>query len=385
MSEIVNDSPNTNSAAPINNAVPSLDAISQKIAAMRNMRNDVDNTNVTETGSTEAAKSEAPVVPEGVENDTSSVEPEVVQPENEFDESQVETDAPNEVSTGNSTEEDIIDFIHFAEENPNAKFRFKRNGKDMVIDAKQAQAILGQGGAIHEEARQLKIQKAEFDEYLKEQRAQQDGLILAMEFTIVPEIQKSMDNIKQVQEYQSVFYQQLNATNDPAERARIQASMEQNERFIQQESNVIRQLKPRVDQFYQIRKQQVDSVIENNRKSFKDKELKNQHVFNELREKLSKNWEAANGQLVPGVNNIDLISSDEYILSLVRDGLKYREKPTAKSAGNSIAALTQKRTGVSNVKNTDSNIENLREQAKKTGDKKAWDNLLAARLSQRKK
>lgn len=390
MSEILNDSPNSvqpqNPAAPINNSVPSLDSISQKIAAMRNMRNDTANTNETETGSSVTARKEESVVPESIKNDTSSDEPEVVQPENEIDESQVETDAPEQVSNENSTEDDIIDFLQFADENPNAKFRFKRNGKDMVIDAKQAQAILGQGGAIHEEARQLKIQKAEFDEYLKEKQAATEGLILAMEFTIVPEIQKAMDNIREVQNYQSIFQQQLNTVTDPGERARIQAGIEQNERYIQQESNVIRELKPKVDQFYEIRKQQVSSVIENNRKGFKDKELKNQHVFTELRDKLSKGWDNANNQLVPGVNNIDLVSSDEYILSLLRDGMKYREKPSAKSAGNSIAALTQKRTGVSNVKSGNGqDVEQIREQAKKTGDKKAWDQLLAMRLSQRKR
>lgn len=381
MNENISDSPNTQGAAPINNAATSLESIHAKMTAMRNLK---PVSNEAETGSSEVASKEAPVVPE-VENDTSSNEPEVVSFDEETAEPNEEVSAPDEVSNTDSSVEDVIDFLQFADENPNAKFRFKRNGKDMIIDAKQAQAILGQGGAIHEEARQLKIQKAEFEEYIKEKQATTEGLILAMEFTVVPQIQEAMDNIKKAQTYQATFQQQLAATSDPAEVARIQAGMEQNERYISQESNIIRTLKPRVEQFYQIRKQQVEQIIDQNRKNFQDKELRNEYVFNEVREKLSKNWDAANGQLVPGINNLDLISSDEHILSLIRDGLKYREKPTAKSVGNSIAALTQKRTGVSNVKNNDGNIEQLRETAKKTGDKKAWDQLLAARLSQRKR
>jgi hypothetical protein len=120
------------------------------------------------------------VVPAGVENDTQSVEPEVELSETEDGEVAVEEgQAPEEVSDQDSTAGDIIDFLEFAEENPNAKFKFMRNGKEMVIDAKRAAAILGQGGAIHEEARELKIQKAEFDEYLQQKRAEADGLTLA--------------------------------------------------------------------------------------------------------------------------------------------------------------------------------------------------------------
>jgi hypothetical protein len=381
--ETVVNTPNVPDTATVQNAVPSLDAIAQKMAAMRNQ---LPATNETETGSSETAKSEAPVVPEGVENDTQSVEPEVELSETGDGEAAVEEgSAPEEVSAQDSTAGDIIDFLEFAEENPNAKFKFMRNGKEMVIDAKRAAAILGQGGAIHEEARELKIQKAEFDEYLQQKRAEADGLTLALEFTVRPQIQKAYDEIIKTQGYQTTFQQQLqqaHARGDQAGVARISANIQQNERWIQQQAATIQQMKPAVDQFYQIRSQQVAQTLDRQRQSFQDKELRNSYVFNEIREKVSKNWKGANEQLVPGIANIDLISSDEALLSLVRDGLKYREKPTSKSAGSSIAALTSKKTNsVANAKTQgQANLQDLQERANK-GDKKAQENLLVAKLN----
>jgi hypothetical protein len=64
-------------------------------------------------------------------------------------------------------------------------------------------------------------------------------------------------------------------------------------------------------------------------------------------------------------------------MSLLRDGLKYREKPQSKSAGSSIAALTKSKTSINSPK---SNIESLQEAAKK-GDTKAQDNLLIAKMN----
>ena len=381
--EQVVNTPNVADTAPVQNAVPSLDSIASKMAAMRNQ---LPATNETETGSSELANSKAPVVPQGVENDTQSVEPEVDSFESADSEAtQDDGQAPEEVSNQDSSSQDVIDFLEFSNENPNAKFKFMRNGKEMVIDAKRAAAILGQGGAIHEEARELKIQKAEFDEYLNQKRAEADGLTLALEFTVRPQIQKAYDEIIKTQQYQTTFQQQLaqaQQRGDAAGVARISANMQQNERWIQQQAQTIQQMKPAVDQFYQIRSQQVATTLEQRRQGFQDKELKNTYVFNEIREKVSKVWKDANGQIVPGINNIDLISSDESLLSLVRDGLKYREKPSTKSAGSSIAALTSKKTnGVANARTQgQANFQQLQEQANK-GDKKAQDNLLVAKLN----
>jgi len=361
-------------------AVPSLDSIAAKMTAMREntLRNQLAATEHTATGSEESAETSSPVAPHD-----GNVEPEVVDTESEqFDESNHEADGPEEVttdSTENSTSDELIDFIEFAETNPNAKFKFMRNGKEVVIDAKKAAAILGQGSAIHEEARQLKIERAEFDEYLNESRSRQEGLTLAMEFTVQPKLRSAYDEIVKTQGYQSTFQQQLARTNDPATIARIQASMAQNEQYIQTQQQVITQLKPAVDEFRQIRQQQVTEKLTHYRKNFQDKELKNEYVFNELREKLTKLWPEAKAEVIPGVQNLDLVTSDERLLSLLRDGLRYRDKPTTKPAGSSMAALTQRRSSSNSSSRGSDDISKLREQAK-AGDKKAGDNLLMAQL-----
>jgi hypothetical protein len=383
---MTNDTPNATSTATVENAVPSLDSIASKMAAMREstLRNQIRATEQTETGETES-----PVAPE--EPEITSADADVIDyaaedfaPESDQAEQPAE---PEETVSEDTTEattqsEELIDFIEFAETNPQAKFKFMRNGKEMVIDAKRAAAILGQGGAIHEEARQLKIEKSEFDEYVRDTRARQEGLTLAMEFTIEPQLHRAYDEIVKTQGYQATFQQQLAQTQDPAQQARIYASMDQNERYIQQQTQLIGQIRPVVDQYRQARTQQVTEVLTNNRRRFTDKELKNEFVYNELREKIAKSWSAAGEEVVPGVKNIDLISSDEFLLSLVRDGLKYRDRPaTTKQAGSSLATLTRKSAaaGGSN-RSSEESITKLREQAQ-GGDKKAADNLLVAQLS----
>lgn len=378
-------------AATVDNASATDQSIYEKMTAMREMtqRNQIRGSQADETGVSAEANTESPVAPEPeitsdedsrnidlIDEDTAPTD--TVDPDAEPAEGTEE-----EVSTpeANSTAEELIDFIEFAETNPNAKFKFMRNGKEVIIDAKRAASILGQGGAIHEEARQLKIERAEFNEYLKEQRAQQEGLTLAMEFTVQPKLQQAYDEIVKTQGYQTTFQQQLAQTQDPAQQARIRASMEQNERYIAQQGQLIQQLKPAVDQFKEVRRQQVTQILEQNRRSFKDKELKNEFVYNELRDKLSKTWQGATNELVPGVKNLDLVSSDETLMGLVRDGLKYRDRPQAKQAGSSIAALTTRKQGSTpNVRAQEDNINALRERAK-GGDKKAADNLLMQQLS----
>ena len=372
--------PNDTVAATDNNAVPSMDSIAAKMDAMKSMtlRNQIRATDGTETGEEAEANAESPVAPDGLD-----AEPEIVDTEEEYGDGTGEDQAQETVSNDTNTDtsnDELIDFIEFADSNPKAKFKFMRNGKEVVVDAKKAAAILGQGSAIHEDARQLKIQRAEFDEYLTQQRNWQEGLTLAMEFTVEPQLQKAYDEIVKTQNYQSTFQQQLAQTNDPVQRTRIQASMQQNERYIQQQGAMINQLKPNIDQFKELRRQQVSEILETNRKGFTDKELKNEYVYNELRDKIAKTWKSSNNELVPGVKNIDLISSDEALLSLVRDGLKFRDKPQARSAGSSFAQ-TSGRKGVSvNGRGSEDSISSLREKAK-AGDKKAGDNLLMAQLN----
>ena len=374
MTDTTTTSPNPIAADTSQSAVPSLDSIAAKMTAMREttLRNQIRPTEQTATGSDDAAADSNPVAPEGAEVADSSDE--------EYGSDNSETDAQETVSTDStdSSADELIDFLEFTETNPNAKFKFMRNGKEVIIDAKKAAAILGQGSAIHEEARQLKIERSEFDEYMNEARARQDGLNLAMEFTIQPKLQGAYDEIVKTQNYQTTFQQQMARTQDPAARARIQASMQHNEEYIRQQQGLINQLAPAVNQFRQLRSQQVSQALESSRKAFTDKELKNDYVFKEVRDKITKIWPHANKEIVPGVANIDLVSSDEGLLSLIRDGLRYRDKPSTKSAGSSMAALTS-RKGSSQRNSNDSDISKLREQAK-AGDKKAGDNLLMQRL-----
>ena len=373
------DRPNVpTDTVPVQKVDTGLDAIAAKMAEMRNhTRNQVPDTKPVETGDKLVATNESPVAPEGVDN----TEPEVADSATEYSDSNDDLDSPetNSVSTDNSSETDIIDFLEFADEHPNAKFKFKRNGETIEIDAKKAAAILGQGAAISEDARRLKIEKSEFDEYSKSKRAETEGLLLAMEFTVRPQLQKAYDEIVKTQNYQNTFQQQLAQAQDPATQARIRANMDQNERYIQSQAAMINQLKPNVDQFYDIRRQQVAEVLDNSRKNFKDSELRNEYVYNEVRDKIAKNWPGARNQIVAGIDNIDLISSEEHILSLIRDGLKYRDRPKSKSAGSSIAALTNKR-GSSSIAAGKDQLESLQEKAK-GGDPVAQNNLLVAKMN----
>lgn len=384
--------PNAPSAATVETADPSSEAsIFAKMTAMREhtLRNQLRNTEETASGESALASAETPVAPD---------EPKITSAEDHDIDRYAEDQAPDELESeqdtqaqvseeppADSTAEDLIDFVDFAQTNPTAKFKFMRNGKEVIIDAKRAASILGQGGAIHEEARQLKVERAEFDEYLKAQREHHDGLTLAMEFTVAPRLQKAYDEIIKTQGYNQVFYEQLARTQDPAEQAKIQANIQQNERYMAQQGQVIQQVKPNVDHFRELRKQQVSEILDQSRKSFKDKELRNEFVYNELRDKIAKGWNNATGETLPGIKNLDLVTSDEHILGLIRDGLKYRDRPQAKQAGTSIAALTRKSTAnTTGVRDAQSNLDNLREQAKKGGKEgiRAADNLLMQRLTQ---
>jgi hypothetical protein len=373
----ITTSPNTETSAVTGQSAVSDDSIAQKMAAMLDLRNQTRTTPQSATGQEESADASSPVAPsDNAEAEVGDTNDDSYASDNQ------ETDSQETVTadSNDSSSDDLIDFIEFADSNPNAKFKFMRNGKEVVIDAKKAAAILGQGSAIHEEARELKIQKAEFDEYLKGKQQEQEGLTLAMEFTVQPKLQGAYDEIVKTQGYQTTFQQQLQQTRDPATIARIQAAMQQNEQYIRQQQDVIGQMKPMVDQFRQVRSQQVSERLNQARKSFTDKELKNEYVYNELRDKVTKLWPQARQEIIPGVPNIDLISSDENLLSLVRDGLRYRDKPSTKSAGSSLAVLTQRR-GSSTQKGGGDDLSKLREQAK-GGDKKAADNLLTQRLTQ---
>lgn len=360
--------PNASSAASDTSVVPSLDNIAAKMTAMRNQA--AERLASTTQGSQPESRDTSLQV--DTESDPSTdLTTDTLTPEHQVSDSDSDSD---------STATELIDFIEFAETHPEARFRFMRNGREVVIDARKAAAILGQGSAIHDEARELKIKRSEFEEYERETRNRQDQLLLAMEFTVEPRLRTAYDEIVKTQGYQATFQQQMAATRDPAQQARIQASMQQNERYIQQQQAVIARLRPQVDHFRSARQQQVSALLEQNRRNFQDRELRNQFVFNEVREKVARNWSDAEGELIPGIKNIDLISSDEHILSLVRDGLRYRDRPGAKSAGASVAQVQRRRGTTPARNNGDQEIAQLRQRAN-NGDRKAADNLLVAQLN----
>ena len=125
-------------------AVPSLDSIAQKMAAMREHteRNQLRATEQTATGIEKANTNSEPV-----DLDTENVPAEVADTgDTDSDSDNSETtaqDNPVSQDSKNSDADELIDFIEFADTNPNAKFRFLRNGKEIIVDAKKAAAILG--------------------------------------------------------------------------------------------------------------------------------------------------------------------------------------------------------------------------------------------------
>jgi hypothetical protein len=126
----------------------------------------------------------------------------------------------------------------------------------------------------------------------------------------------------------------------------------------------------------------VQDQLEKARQNFSDAELKNKASYSELREKLSKDWKGANGSFVPGVPNIDLVSSDEYLLGLIRDGMKFRDGPKVRNAGGSLAATNKP---VAKAKTSpDNKAEELQKKAQ-AGDKNAARDLLATMLASNKR
>jgi len=110
--------------------------------------------------------------------------------------------------------------------------------------------------------------------------------------------------------------------------------------------------------------------------------LANKANFTELRDKLAKDWKGANGAFVPGVPNIDLVSSDEYLLGLIRDGMKFREGPIVKNAGGSLAAANKTLAKSKTV--PEDKLETLQKKAN-SGDKNATRDLLATMLASNKR
>jgi hypothetical protein len=352
-------------------AVNPADAIAAMIAANKRNNPQPDSSSQTPAGqeanpSPEAAPVEGTEPEDGIASESETVDSE-----------------ENAEATDGVT--DAVNFLEFAEQNPDMMWRIPNKdaeGGFIEIPVSKAAAILGQGSAIHENARKLKAEKADFEEYESKRKSELDGLQIGLELTIVPQLQSAADELITIQEYNQQWQQIYQSTTDPAQRSQAEAAMRQNAQLIQEKSEFIKANRPKVEQFYQHRSAMVQETLEKARQSFTDKELGNKAIFSEIREKLGKDWKGANSTFVPGVPNIDLVSSDEYLLGLIRDGMKFREGPKVKNAGGSLAAASRP---VAKAKTApDNEIEKLQKQAK-SGDKNAARDLLATMLAANKR
>jgi hypothetical protein len=292
-------------------------------------------------------------------------------------------DSENEAESSDGVNE-AVNFLEFAKENPSLMLRIpnkEAEGGFIELTAERAASILGQGSAIHENARKLKVDRAEFEEFESKRRNEIDGLQIGLELTIVPQLQTAADELVTLQQYNQQWEQIRQNANDPAERSRAEAAIRQNAQLIQEKSEFIKTNRPNVERFYEHRTARVKESLEQARQAFTDKELSNKALFTELRDKIGKEWKAASQSFVPGVPNIDLVSSDEYLLGLLRDGMKFREGPKIKNAGGSLAAANRP---VAKSKTAPENeMEKLQSKAK-TGDKGAARDLLATMLAANK-
>lgn len=367
MSDVSANAPATEQTGVVNPA----DAIAAMIDANRQR------TNVQPEGSTAP-----PAGQEEVKTESPEAAPEeVAEPEDSSVETEESADSEVAEEPTEGVSEDAINFLEFAKSNPDMIWRIPNKdaeGGFLEVPVSKAAAILGQGSAIHEHARRLKAEKAEFEEYEANRRKEIDGLQIGLELTIVPQLQNVADELITLQSYNQQWQQILNNTSDEVKKAEAQAAIRQNAELIQEKAEFLKANRPKVEEFYAQRSAEVQQRLEQARQSFKDKELSNKANFNEIREKLEKDWGNAKSSFVPGVPNIDLVSSDEHLMSLIRDGLKFREGPkVVKNAGGSLAATTK---AVSKAKTAPKDeASELQERAAK-GDKGATRDLLAQQL-----
>ncbi len=347
------------------------DAIAAMIAANRRNNPQPDGASPPPAGQ-EEAKAESPEAAPVKE-----AEPE--------DSSELATEPEQEEAAEESTDEGVneaVDFLEFAAQNPNVVLKIPNKdaeGGFVEMTAQKAASILGQGSAIHENARKLKAEKAEFEEYEAKRRAELDGLQIGLELTVVPQLQQAADELVTLQQYNQQWQQILENATDEVQRSEAEAAIRQNSQLIQEKSKFIQTNRPRVEQFYQVRSQFVQQTLDKARQSFQDKELANKAVFSELREKLSKEWKGAENSYIPGVKNLDLLSSDEYILGLIRDGMKFREGPkVVKNTGGSLAAAGKP---VAKAKTTPEDKTSELQRKAESGDKNAARDLLATMLA----
>jgi hypothetical protein len=352
------------------------DAIAEMIAANRRNNPRPDGSQPPPAGQ-EEAKAESPEAAPVEE-----AEPENV---NSEDQEAVEQETEEESSEEENGANEPVNFFDFAEQNPDLKIRIPNKNADggfVEITAKKAATLLGQTSDIDENSRKLKLQRAEFEEFESKRRQELDGLQIGLELTIAPQLQQAADELVTLQQYNQQWSQIRDSATDEIKRSEAEAAIRQNQQLIEEKSKFIQTNRPRYEHFIQQRSEYVKTILEQSRQSFTDKELANKVVFNELREKLGKEWKGATGSFVPGVQNIDLLSSDEYILGLIRDGMKFREGPKVKNAGGSLAAANKV---VAKAKTVPADKTEELKKRSAAGDKSATRDLLATMLAANKR
>jgi hypothetical protein len=347
--------------------------IAGMIAANRRNTPQPENSTPPPAGQEEAKANSPEATPEeGVEPEGSNTETE---------------ETVNKEGTDDSSDgvNDPVNFLEFAEQNPDMMWRIPNKdaeGGFVEIPVSRAAAILGQGSAIHENARKLKAEKADFEEYETKRRSELDGLQIGLELTVVPQLQSAADELITLQQYNQQWKQIYENATTEVQRSEAEAAMRQNSKLIDDKSQFIQANRPKVEQFYAQRTNFVKEQLESARQGFTDKELANKANFTEIREKLAKDWKGANTAFVPGVPNIDLVSSDEYLLGLVRDGMKFREGPKVRNVGGSLAAASKQTARAKTA--PDNKSEELQKKAA-SGDKNAARDLLATMLAANKR
>lgn len=349
-------------------------AIAAMIAANRRNNQQSDGSSPPPAGQ-EEAKAESP----------EAAPTEEAEPENVTNEDQGSENSEVEEESGEPAVSEPVNFFEFADQNPDLKIRIPNKNAEggfIEISAKKAATLLGQTSDIDENARKLKVERAEFEEYEAKRKAELDGLQIGLELTVVPQLQQAAEELITYQQYNQQWQQILEKATTETERSQAEAAIRQNASLIEERSKFIQANRPKVQEFYQIRSQYVQQQLEQARQSFSDKELANKANFNDLREKLGKEWKGAQGSFIPGVQNIDLVSSDEYLLGLIRDGIKFREGPKVRNAGGSIAAASKI---VAKAKTTPEDKMSELQKKAQAGDKNAAKDLLATMLAANKR
>lgn len=361
----------------------------------------IENSTVTGTGSPEQAiadmiaanrrntqqpdgSSPPPAGQEEVKTESPEAAPEEeAEPENEASEDQASEESETD---GESTDgaNEPVNFFDFADENPDLKLRIPNKNADggfIEITAKKAATLLGQTSDIDENARKLKTERADFEEYEAKRRVELDGLQIGLELTVVPQLQSAADELVTLQQYNQQWKQIYERATSEVERSEAEAAIRQNSALIDEKSKFIQANRPKVQEFFDHRSKVVQEQIEHARQNFSDKELANKANFTEIRDKLSKDWKGATGTFVPGVQNLDLVTSDEYLLGLLRDGMKFREGPKVRNAGGSLAAASRP---VTRAKTSPEDKTSELQKKAQAGDKNAARDLLATMLTANK-